>query len=168
MFGKSDNNRSQDQGGSREALSTKEGGGKSPTVGTRTGSEAAMRATSVLGNAKSNSHRKTHRVEPDGTDGKFTHLTRGGLPSESEAGVSRGRSSEDTRLTAGGAKGRREGETRIARSPRGNGREGFRNEAGVTTTVATCSGASGLDGWIAVWNVSAGAESGSGRRKGKR
>ena len=168
MFGRSDNNRSQDQGGSREALNTKEGGGKSPTVGTRTGSEAAMRATSVLGNAKSNRHRKTHRVEPDGPDGEFTHLTRGDLPGESEAGVSRGRSSEDTRVTAGGAKGRRDGETRIARSPRGNGREGFRNEAGVTTTVATRSGASGLGGWIAVWNVSAGAESGNGRRKGKR
>ena len=127
-----------------------------------------MRATSVRENAKSNSHRKTHWVEPDGTDGEFTHLTRGGLPSESEAGVSRGRSSEEARVTAGGAKGRRDGETQIARSPRGNGREGFRNEAGVTTTVATCSGASGLGGWIAVWNVSAGAESGSGRRKGKR
>ena len=40
-----------------------------------------MRATSVRENAKSNSHRKTHWVEPDGTDGEFTHLTRGGLPS---------------------------------------------------------------------------------------
>ena len=126
-----------------------------------------MRATSVLGNAKSNCHRKTHRVEPDGPDGECTHLTRGGLPGESEAGVSKGRSSEEARVTAGGAKGRREGETRIARSPRGIGREGFRNEAGVTITVATRRGASGLDGWIAVWNVSAGAESGNGRRKGK-
>jgi hypothetical protein len=45
----------------------KEGGGKDTAVGTRTGSEAAMRAMSVLGNAKSNCHRKTHRVEPDGT-----------------------------------------------------------------------------------------------------
>jgi hypothetical protein len=127
-----------------------------------------MRATSVLGNAKSNRHRKTHRVEPDGADGEFTHLTRGDLPSESEAGVSRGRSSEEARVTAGVAKGRREGETRIAISPRCIGREGFRNEADVTTTVATRSGASGQDGWIAVWNVSAGAESGSGRRTEKR
>ena len=88
MFGESDNNRSQDQGGSREALSTKEGGGKGTTVGTRTGSEAAMRATSVLGNAKSNRHRKTHRVEPDGTGRKFTHLTRGDLPRENAGEVS--------------------------------------------------------------------------------
>jgi hypothetical protein len=108
MFGKSDNNRSRDQGGPREGLSTKEGGGKGPTVGTRTGSEAAMRATSVLGNAKSNRHRKTHRVEPDGTGREFTHLTRGGLRRESAGGVSRGRSSEESRGNPEGAKGRRD------------------------------------------------------------
>ena len=107
MFGKSDNNRSQDQGGRRETLSLKEGGGKGTTVGTRTGSEAAMRAMSVLANAKSNRHEKTHQVEPDGTGRKYTHLTRGGLRRESAAGVSRGRSSEEPRVTAGGAKGRR-------------------------------------------------------------
>ena len=48
MFGNSDNNRSQDQGGDREGLSMKEGGGKDTAVGTRTGSEAEMRAMSVL------------------------------------------------------------------------------------------------------------------------
>ena len=112
MFGESDENRSQDQGGCREAFSAKEGGGEGTTVGTRTGSEAAMRAISVLGNAKSNRHRKTHRVEPDGAGREFTHLTRGGLLSESVAGVSRGRSSEETHVTAGGAKGRRDGKKR--------------------------------------------------------
>ena len=168
MFGKSDNNRSQDQGGCREALSTKEGGGKGTAVGTRTGSEAAMRANSVLGNAKSNRHQKTHRVEPDGTGRKFTHLTRGGLRRESAGGVSRGHSSEEACGNAGGAKGRREGETRIASSPRRNGREGLRNEPGVTTTVATRSGASGTGGWNPVRAASVGAESGNGRRKGKR
>jgi hypothetical protein len=108
MFGNSDNNRSQDQGGPREGLSTKEGGGKDTAVGTRTGSEAAMRAMSVLGNAKSNRHRKTHRVEPDGTGRKFTPLTRGDLWRESAGEVSRGRSSEDPRVTAGRTKGRRD------------------------------------------------------------
>ena len=107
MFGESDKNRSQDQGGCREALSTKEGGGKGTAVGTRTGSEAAMRAMSVLENAKSNRHRKTHRVEPDGTGRKFTDLTRGGLRRESAGGVSRGHSSEDARGNPSGAKGRR-------------------------------------------------------------
>lgn len=57
-----------------------------------------MRAMSVRANAKSNSHQKTHRVEPDGTgQKKFMHLTRGGLPAERPGGVSRGRSSEEGR-----------------------------------------------------------------------
>lgn len=117
MFGVSDNNRSQDQGRSREASDPKEGGGKDTTVGTRTGSEAAMRAMSVLANAKSNCHRKTHRVEPGGTGRKFTHLTRGDLRRESVGEVSRGRSSEDARGNPGGAKGRREEARRDRRTP---------------------------------------------------
>ena len=111
MTGNSDNNRSEGQGGCREALSTKAVWSEGTTVGTRTGSEAAMRAMSVLENAKSNRHRKTHRVEPDGTGRKFMHLTRGDLPRESAGEVSRGRSSEDRRVTAAGAKGRRMQET---------------------------------------------------------
>ena len=107
MFGNSDNNRSQDQGGPREGLSTKEGGGKDTAAGTRTGSEAAMRAMSVRENAKSNRHQKTHRVEPGGTDRKFTRLTRGDLWRESVGEVSRGRSSEEARGNSGRAKGRR-------------------------------------------------------------
>ena len=54
-----------------------------------------MRAMSVRENAKSNRHRKTHRVEPDGTGRMFTNLTRGDLRRESDGGVSRGRSSEE-------------------------------------------------------------------------
>lgn len=140
MFGVSDNNRSQDQGGCREVLSMKEGGGKGPTVGTRTGSEAAMRATSVLGNAKSNSHRKTHRVEPDGTGRKFTHLTRGGLLRENVGEVSRGHSSENARENPGGAKGRRDRarrdrrtapRVRARRAPKPAGRDNYgRHPAG--------------------------------------
>jgi len=68
-----------------------------------------MRAISMLGNAKSKRHRKTHQVEPDGTGPKkmFMHLTRGDLRGESGGEVSRGRSSEEARRKAGGAKGRR-------------------------------------------------------------
>jgi hypothetical protein len=66
-----------------------------------------MRAMSVRENAKSNRHRKTHRVEPDGTGRMFTHLTRGDLRRESGGGVSSGRSSEESRRKAAGAKGQR-------------------------------------------------------------
>lgn len=134
MFGNSDNNRSEGQGGCREALSTKEVRSKGTTVGTRTGSEALMRAMSVLGNVKSNRHRKTHRVEPDGAGREFTHLTRGGLPCESKAGVSRGRSSEEARGNAGRAKGRRDRERRhrrtapkmrASRTPKRAGRDNY-------------------------------------------
>ena len=69
-----------------------------------------MRAMSVLGNAKSKSHRKTHPVESDGTGRMFMHLTRGDLRWEIGAGVSRGRSSEEARRKTGRAKGRRTNE----------------------------------------------------------
>ena len=137
MTGRSDNNRSQDQGGHREVLSAKEGGGKGTTVGKRTGREAAMREMSVRGNAKSNRHRKTHRVEPDGAGRKFMHLTRGDLPRESVGEVSRGRSSEDNRVNPAGAKGRR---VRTVRStePTSKERRGVtRNEQGPAITASS-------------------------------
>ncbi len=56
-----------------------------------------MRAMSVLANAKSNCHRKTHEVELDGAGRKYMHLTRGDLAHESEREVSKVRSSEDAR-----------------------------------------------------------------------
>ncbi len=93
MTGLSDSNRSESPGGGREARQPKEGCSKDTTVGTQTGSEAATRAISVLGSAKSNSHRKTRRVEPDGTGRKFTRLTRGDPERESVQGVSRSHSS---------------------------------------------------------------------------
>ena len=134
MFGNSDKNRSLDQSGCREALSAKEGGGKGTAVGTRTGSEAAMRAMSMLANAKSKSHRKTHRVEPDGAGRKITHLTRGDLWGESPRGVSRGHSSEETRVMAGRAKGQRDRarrdrqtapQTKASRSPKPTGCDNY-------------------------------------------
>lgn len=165
MFGNRDSNRSQDQGGGREALCAKEGGGKGPTVGTRTGSEAEMRATSVRENAKSNRHRKTHRVEPDGPDRKFTHLTRGDLRRESAGGVSRGRSSEEARGNPGGAKGRRVRETRIANPLWSGGRAGTRNRPGATTAVTTGPGGGGIGGWIPAGAKPASTESTTGRGK---
>jgi len=132
MFGESDDNRSEGQGGCREALSAKEVRSKGTTVGTRTGSEAAMRAMSVLGNAKSDRHRKTHRVEPGGAGRKFAHLTRGELPRENAGEVSRGRSSEDRRGNPAGAKGRRDRarrdrrtapKVRASRTPKRTGRD---------------------------------------------
>ena len=107
MTGNTDNNRSERQGGHREVISSKEVRSKGTTAGTRTSSEAAMRAMSVLANAKSNRRRKTHRVELGGTGRKSMHLTRGDLSRENEGGVSRGRSSEDAGRKAGRAKGRR-------------------------------------------------------------
>ena len=108
MFGNSDKNRSQNPGRGRETTGPKAGGGKGTVVGTRTGSEAEMRAMSVLENAKSNRHRKTHQVKPGDTGRKFAHLTRGGLSGENRAGVSRDHSSEDAPGNRGVAKGRRE------------------------------------------------------------
>jgi hypothetical protein len=147
MFGDSDNNRSESQGGCREALSTKEGRSKGTTVGTRTGSEAEMRAMSVLENAKSNRHRKTHLVEPVGTGRKFMHLTRGELWRESVGAVSRGRRSEESRITAAGAKGRRNRKARSTERLRFTWREVIRNRRGVTTTVASLSGEKSVPGW---------------------
>lgn len=50
---------------------------------------------SVLGNAKSDGHRKTHQVESGGTGRKFWRLTRGGLLVERPEEVSRGHSSDE-------------------------------------------------------------------------
>ena len=107
MTGNSENNRSERQGCCREAASTKEVRSKGTTVGKRTEQRGRAGAMSVLGNAKSNQHRKTRTVEPGGTGRKFMHLTRGDLLCESAGEVSRGRSSEESRRKAEGAKGRR-------------------------------------------------------------
>ena len=118
MFGQSDTDRSQDQGGCREAPGMKEGGGKDTAVRTRTGGEAAMRAMSVLENAKSNGHRKTHRAEPDGTGRKFAHPPRADPSRESGGAVGRSRSREESRANPGGAKGRRMRRAKQAKTSR--------------------------------------------------
>ncbi len=109
MTGSSDSNRSESQGGFREEVSTKEGRSKGNDRRNTNRQRGRMRAISVLGNAKSNRHRKTQQVEPDGTRPKrmFMHLTRGDLRWKSGGEVSRGRSSEESRGNTEGAKGRR-------------------------------------------------------------
>ena len=97
----------------------KEGGGKDTAVGTRTGSEAAMRAMSMPGNAKSNSHRKTHRAEPDGTGRKFAHPPRADPSRESGGAVGRSRSREESRANPVRAKGRRMRRAKQAKTSRG-------------------------------------------------
>jgi hypothetical protein len=165
MTGNSDNNRSERQGGCREALSTKEVCSKGTTVGTRTGSEAAMRAISMLENAKSNRHRKTHQVEPDGTGQKFMHLTRGDLWRESAGEVSRGRSSEDARLTAGRTKGRRNNKARSTERLRPSWRVVLRNRRGVATSAASPLGAKLMPRWIPRQRSSAEGKPRVGRNK---
>ena len=158
MFGNSDDNRRERPGGCREALSTKAVWNKGTTVGTRTGSEAEMRAMSVLENAKSNRHRKTHLVEPDGAGRELMHLTRGGLRRESAGEVSRGRSSEESRGNPEGAKGRRSREARSTERLRSPWREVLRNGWDVATAAAFLSGERFGPGWIPRYDPSTGSK----------
>jgi hypothetical protein len=63
----------------------------------------------MLGNAKSNRHRKTQEVEPDDTGRNIEHLTRGDLPGES---LSR---SQQRQAAAGAQNGGRDLETTFGR-----------------------------------------------------
>ncbi len=96
-----------------------------------------MRAMSVLGNTKSNRHRKTHQVEPCGTGRKFMHLTRGGLQVERLAGVSRGHSSEEAVGNIGRAKGRRTKREQSTDRLAVNGCVGGRNNQGIATAAVS-------------------------------
>jgi hypothetical protein len=147
MFGNSDNNRSEGQGGCREALSTKEVWSKGTTVGTRTGREAAMRAMSVRENAKSKCHRKTYRVEPDGTGRKFMHLTRGGLRRESAGEVSRGHSSEEGRENRLERRAEETGKRRSTKRLRPLWRVVLRNQWGEATMATSPLGEKRAPGW---------------------
>ncbi len=68
MTGSSDSNRSESQGGFREGLSAKEGASKGNDRRNTNRQRGRVWAMSVLENAKSNRHRKTHQVEPDGPE----------------------------------------------------------------------------------------------------
>ncbi len=149
MTGSSDSNRSESQGGFREEFSTKEGRSKGNDRRNTNRQRGRMRAISVLGNAKSKSHRKTHQVEPDGTESKmFMHLTRGDLRWESGGEVSRGRSSGESRGNTEGAKGRRTKRGPSANHPAGSRQEGSRNNPGVATSATTRSGGKRVEGGI--------------------
>ncbi len=147
MFGSSDDNRSEGQGGCREALSTKEVCSAGTTAGTRTGSEAGVRAMSVLENAKSNRHRKTHQVEPGGTGRKFMDLTRGDLRRESAGEVSSGRSSEEGDGNTAGAKGQRSRKARSTGPLRANWRGVIRNRRGAAIAATSPRGERRAAGW---------------------
>jgi hypothetical protein len=147
MTGNSDHNRSERQGRRREATTLKAVYSEGTIVGTRTGREALVRAMSVLGNAKSKSHRKTHRVEPGDAGRKFMHLTRGDLLCESTGGVSRGRSSEDARPKAGRAKGQRTKREQSADRLRQVGQEVPRNRAGLAITAYSRADGSRAGWW---------------------
>ena len=130
VIGRSDTNRSERQGGLRKESESKEVRSKGTALGTRTGSEAAMREMSQRQHAKSNCHRKMHRVEPEGAGRMFMHLTRGDPRPERDAGVSRGHSSVESPGNGEGAKGRRTKRGQSAPELPKGGREGPRNGLG--------------------------------------
>jgi hypothetical protein len=149
MTGSSDSNRSESQGGFREELSAKEGRSKDNDRRNTNRQRGWVRAISVRDNAKSKSHRKTHQVEPDGTESKmFMHLTRGDLRREIGGGVSRGRSSEESRGNTEGTKGRRTKRGPTANHPAGSRREDRRNNLGVATAATTRAGGKRVEGGI--------------------
>ncbi len=148
MTGISDNNRSEGQGGDREGLSTKEVWSEGTVVGIRTGYEAMVWAISVREATKSDRHRKTHHVEPDGAGRKSMHLTRGGLLRESVGGVSRGHSSEEVRRKAGRAKGRRTSRRQLTKQLRPVRRGVVRNRGRLAKTAGSPFGAPGRMRWI--------------------
>ena len=124
-----------------------------------------MRAMSVLESAKSNCHRKTHRVEPGGAGRMFMHLTRGDPRPERVGEVSRGRSSVDLSGNGRGVKGRRTKRGRSAHIPRWAGREGIRNGEGAATAAATHPGGRRKAGWNPRRPKGASSQSPCGRKE---
>jgi hypothetical protein len=118
-----------------------------------------MRAMSVLANAKSNRHRKTHRVEPEGAGRMFRPLTRGDPRPERAGEVSRGRSSVEAPGNRGGAKGQRTKRGRSILPLRRERREDIRNGGGAATAAATLPGGPKGSGWNAGRSRGAGVES---------
>ena len=129
-----------------------------------------MRAISMLENAKSNRHQKTHQVEPGGTGPKrmFMHLTRGDLLSESEGEVSRGRSSEEARRKAGGAKGRRTTERATMAGLRIGGVELSETRRERQISAASPLGEREASGWNAASKAGAGSKSSDARKEEER
>lgn len=169
MTGSSDSNRSESQGGFREGHRTKEGRSKGNDRRNTNRQRGRMRAISVLGNAKSNRHRKTHQVEPDGPEPRmFMHLTRGDLLCESRGEVSRGRSSEEACRKTGRAKGRRTTERATETGLRHRRRVVGRNEGGAATAAATALGERGKRGWNAAQETGVASKSPDARKEKER
>ena len=103
---------------------------------------------SVLGNAKSNRHRKTHEVEPGGPARKFRHLTRGGLLRENAGEVSRGRSSVEAGESPVEPRAEEPGERSSRMTLVSDSEESSANSEGVTTAVATRAGGGGRHDWL--------------------
>ena len=129
-----------------------------------------MRAISMLENAKSNRHRKTHQVEPGGTGPKrmFMHLTRGDLRRESGGEVSRGRSSEEARRKAGGAKGRRTTERATKTGLCCTGKELSETRRERQLSAASPLGEREASGWIAASEAGADGKSVDARKEEAR
>ena len=147
MIGTSDRNRSERQGGRREA-NLKEACSKDTTVGTRTDYEASVRRMSVLGNAKSHRLRKAHIVESGGTGRKFMHLTRGDLPCfrtwEKSAEAVVVKMSLETWMER-----RAEESATHHRQPiRSGGHVGRRNSSGPAISAGSAGGVRCARGWI--------------------
>jgi hypothetical protein len=127
MIGSSDSNRREGQGGEPRGPQHERSPYQRHDRRNTNRQRGRVREMSVRENAKSNSHRKPHQVEPDGTGRKFMHLTRGDLARESAREVSRGRSSQESQRKLAGAKGRRTTESAPATGLRGAGTRGIRN-----------------------------------------
>ena len=102
---------------------------------------------SVLGNAKSDCHRKTPMVELGGAGRKYMHLTRGDLVHESGREVSTVRSSEEARRKAGGTKERRVTRAGPEPSPRPEARRRSKGKRRCNCGSHPC-GAAHCDEWI--------------------
>src|SRR5215204_5329449 len=90
---------------------------------------------SVLATTKSERHRKTREVEPDGMARKITHLTRGDLLRESAGEVSRGRSSEEAGETQSSEGPKNQTRESSRMTPKHPSEESSANETGATTAV---------------------------------
>lgn len=168
MTGSSDNNRSQRQGRHREVCGTKEVEQQRHDRRNTNRQRGRVRAMSVRGNAKSNCHRKTHQVEPDGTGRKFRHLTRGDLLCESAGEVSRDRSSVEAVETRWSEGSKNQRKSASHRTP-GCRHAGLRHLEGVATAAATFRGDRERHRWITVSDLGVETEfvtwaKGGGRR----
>ena len=118
---------------------------------------------SVLGNAKSNRHRKTHEVESGDASRPSWRLTRGDLHEESRGGVSRGHSRQETRETAW-SEGPKDHETDHSNNLGGLARSLPKRTD--VATMATIRGGGGTEGrWIPAEGDTAGGERDHERRR---